>query len=117
MMTHYCKQILGRLLLTLLLMQSCFAEQPADATDNVTIGSKAFTESVILGEMLRQLAEQAGARTEHKRQLGGTSILWRALLSGEIDAYPDYTGTLDGDTFSGIAGANENGTFTLTRDQ
>jgi len=61
---------------------------------SITIGSKVFTESVILGEMLRHLAQQTGIETHHQRQLGGTRVLWNALLSGEIDAYPEYTGTL-----------------------
>jgi len=61
---------------------------------SITIGSKVFTESVILGEMLRHLARQTGIETHHQRQLGGTRVLWNALLSGEIDAYPEYTGTL-----------------------
>jgi osmoprotectant transport system permease protein len=60
----------------------------------VRIGSKKFTESVILGEMLTQLARDTGARAEHRRQLGGTRVLWNALRKGEIDAYPEYTGTL-----------------------
>lgn len=60
----------------------------------IKIGSKSFTESVILGEMLRHLAQQADNKAEHQRQLGGTRVLWNALLSGEIDAYPEYTGTL-----------------------
>ncbi len=60
----------------------------------ITIGSKSFTESVILGDMLSHLAQRAGTEASHQRQLGGTRILWNALLSGEIDAYPEYTGTL-----------------------
>jgi osmoprotectant transport system permease protein len=60
----------------------------------ITVGSKGFTESVILGEMLWHLARQAGVEADHQRQLGGTRVLWNALLSGEIDAYPEYTGTL-----------------------
>jgi osmoprotectant transport system permease protein len=60
----------------------------------VTVGSKSFTESVILGEMVRQLAEHEGAVADHRKQLGGTRVLWNALLSGDIDAYPEYTGTL-----------------------
>lgn len=60
----------------------------------VTIGSKAFTESVILGEMLQQLAQSSGADANHRRQLGGTRVLWNALRGGDIDAYPEYTGTL-----------------------
>ncbi len=66
------------------------AERPV----KVIVGSKIFTESVILGEMLRHLARQAGIEADHQRQLGGTRVLWNALLSGEIDAYPEYTGTL-----------------------
>ncbi len=49
------------------------------------IGSKAFTESVVLGEMLRHLAESTGAQATHHQQLGGTRVLWDALLLGEID--------------------------------
>ena len=60
----------------------------------VTVGSKNFTESVILGDMLRLLIQHSGAEAVHRRQLGGTRVLWNALLSGEIDAYPEYTGTL-----------------------
>jgi osmoprotectant transport system permease protein len=66
----------------------------AEASVSITVGSKSFTESVVLGEMLRHLARQAGAQTDHRRQLGGTRVLWNALLTGEIDAYPEYTGTL-----------------------
>ena len=65
-----------------------------EAPESITIDSKGFTESVILGEMLRQLARQTGIEAHHQRQLGGTRVLWNALLSGEIDAYPEYTGTL-----------------------
>lgn len=71
--------------------------QPVLGTETpvtITIGSKSFTESVILGEMLRHLAEQAGVDSNHRQQLGGTRVLWNALLSGEIDVYAEYTGTL-----------------------
>ena len=67
----------------------------------LTVGSKAFTESVILGEMLRHLAEAAGVEADHRRALGGTRVLWNALLSGEIDAYPEYTGTLRQEILAG----------------
>lgn len=60
----------------------------------VVIGSKKFTESVILGETLRLLAGDAGHPARHRAELGGTRILWGALLSGEIDIYPEYSGTL-----------------------
>lgn len=66
----------------------------SEASETVTIGSKNSTESVILGEMLSHLVQKSGKDAVHQRQLGGTRVLWNALLSGEIDAYPEYTGTL-----------------------
>ncbi len=82
-----------------MLLVSCVASlvRPvlgAEAPVTITVGSKSFTESVILGEMLGHLAQQANIEANHRRQLGGTRVLWNALLSGEIDAYPEYTGTL-----------------------
>jgi osmoprotectant transport system permease protein len=64
------------------------------AAPSVKVGSKKFTESVILGELVTQLADAAGARAVHLRELGGTRVLWDALLRREIDIYPEYTGTL-----------------------
>ncbi|GAB5408341.1 MAG: hypothetical protein BalsKO_07060 [Balneolaceae bacterium] len=64
------------------------------AQNAIKIGSKLFTESVILGEIVTQLSEEQGIETEYIDQLGGTRILWNALLTGEIDIYPDYTGTV-----------------------
>lgn len=66
----------------------------AEAPATITVGSKSFTESVILGEMLSHLVQQTGIESSHRQQLGGTAVLWNALLGGEIDAYPEYTGTL-----------------------
>ena len=63
----------------------------------VTVGSKKFTESVILAELMTQLARSAGADAEHRRDLGGTRILFEALKRGDLDAYPEYTGTLRGE--------------------
>lgn len=70
------------------------AAAPGAAQERVRVGSKAFTESVILGEMAAQLAASAGATAVHRRALGGTRVLWEALRRGEIDLYTDYTGTL-----------------------
>jgi osmoprotectant transport system permease protein len=60
----------------------------------VTVGSKNFTEGVILAEIAVAQARKDGVEVAHKRQLGGTRILWRALQEGDIDAYAEYTGTL-----------------------
>jgi osmoprotectant transport system permease protein len=61
---------------------------------DLKIGSKKFTESVILGEIATQLALSENIQAEHKAELGGTRILWNALRSGEIDIYPEYSGTI-----------------------
>ena len=67
----------------------------------VTVGSKSFTESVILGETIAHLARSAGAHTEHRGELGGTQVLWKALLRGDIDVYPEYTGTIAQEILAG----------------
>ncbi len=67
----------------------------ASASDTITVGSKRFTESYILGEIATQRIQTAGdARAVHRQGLGNTAILFAALKSGAIDVYPDYTGTL-----------------------
>ncbi len=61
----------------------------------IRVGSKSFTESYILAEVMAQLVEQVGeARVERRVGLGGTGVTYRALESGAIDLYPEYTGTL-----------------------
>lgn len=63
----------------------------------VKVGSKKFTESVLLGEIATELVRSTGTPAVHRAQLGGTQVLWNALLAGQIDLYPDYTGTLRAD--------------------
>jgi osmoprotectant transport system permease protein len=58
------------------------------------VGSKRFTESYILGEILRETAARAGTKAEHKAGLGNTGIVFAALRAGAIDVYPEYTGTI-----------------------
>ena len=64
------------------------------AAPPVRVGSKTFTESVLLGDLATDLLHEAGGAAEHRRALGGTRILWSALLRGDLDLYPEYTGTL-----------------------
>jgi osmoprotectant transport system permease protein len=58
------------------------------------VGSKNFTEGVVLGEIIRAMAASTGATVEHRQALGGTRLVFNALVSGEIDIYAEYTGTL-----------------------
>jgi osmoprotectant transport system permease protein len=67
----------------------------------VRIGSKEFTESEILGEMATRLAKTEHANVIHLKALGGTRVLWDGLVKGEIDLYPEYTGTLTQEIFAG----------------
>jgi osmoprotectant transport system permease protein len=61
----------------------------------LNVGSKRFTESYILGEIIKQAAEAAGeVKAEHRQGLGNTSIVLNALTTGAIDVYPEYTGTI-----------------------
>jgi osmoprotectant transport system permease protein len=61
----------------------------------VRVGTKAFTENYILGEMVADVIERTGeARVERSFGLGGTGIVYRAVLHGDVDLYPEYTGTL-----------------------
>ena len=69
------------------LIHSCFAA-------DVVIGSKKFTESYVLGEIAKRTLTDAGIPVEHRQGMGGTIILWEALRGGQIDAYPEYTGTI-----------------------
>jgi osmoprotectant transport system permease protein len=87
------------LVLTLALLAACGdgrapAAPDEDAPPEVVVASKEFTESVILGELATQLAQDAGATARHLPALQGSQVLFAALQAGEIDVYPEYTGTL-----------------------
>lgn len=73
----------------------------------VRVGSKAFTESVIAGELATSVVRSAGVRAVHRQQLGGTRILYNALLSGEIDVYLEYTGTITNEIVKGAGNGSE----------
>ena len=60
---------------------------------DLSIGSKDFDEQLILGQMMVQAYEAAGANVDDKVNLGGTAVAREALLSGEIDMYMEYNGT------------------------
>lgn len=93
-MRRPCKRALAALMLAALAL-------PVWAAKPVEVGSKKFTESVILGEITTQLLKAEGVAANHREQLGGTRVLWSALLKGDIDVYPEYTGTLRNEIFSG----------------
>lgn len=64
----------------------------AQAAEPVVVSSKIDTEGSVLGELIMQSLEAGGIETENRLQLGGTSIVREAIIAGEIDIYPEYTG-------------------------
>ncbi|MBV8639643.1 MAG: hypothetical protein JO322_16305 [Candidatus Eremiobacteraeota bacterium] len=59
----------------------------------INVGSKNFTESIVIGEIYAQTLEAAGYRVERRLNLGSTQIALAAMQRGDIDLYPEYTGT------------------------
>src|ERR1700691_584843 len=75
-------------LLALLSALGCSRARP------LTVGSKNFTEQIILGEIVaQQLERRLGGKIDRKLDLGGTLLAQQALRNGQIDLYPEYTGT------------------------
>ena len=60
---------------------------------SITVGSKDFDEQKVLGNILADAYEAAGAKVDRKIDLGGTNVVRKALLSGDIDSYAEYNGT------------------------
>ncbi|MFC5551726.1 glycine betaine ABC transporter substrate-binding protein [Massilia aerilata] len=83
-----------RFALLVLVWIVCCVPGMASADQVLKVGSKRFTESYILGEILVQAAAPV-AKAEHRQGLGNTAIVLSALQSGAIDVYPEYLGTID----------------------
>lgn len=84
-----------RMKILAVLLFSLTLTAPTAAKDTLTVGSKRFTESYILGEIIKQTAKKAGeAEATHRQGLGNTAIVFAALKTGAIDVYPEYTGTI-----------------------
>ena len=74
---------------------ACSIGITATAAPTLHVGSKRFTESYILGEIIKQSAQGAGeTAATHSQGLGNTAIVLNALTTGSIDVYPEYTGTI-----------------------
>lgn len=89
-------RLISRLIISFIIFSQTIFPQ-----EKIKVGSKKFTENVILGEIVTQLINHNERQAEHIRELGGTRILWNALLKGEIDIYTEYTGTILEEIFAG----------------
>jgi osmoprotectant transport system substrate-binding protein len=72
---------------------SSSGDQPGKGKPAVTIGSKDFPEQFILGELYTQALQAKGYKVTLKKNIGSTEVIDKALTSGQIDGYPEYTGT------------------------
>ncbi|MDP9018421.1 MAG: glycine/betaine ABC transporter substrate-binding protein [Candidatus Eremiobacteraeota bacterium] len=79
--------------LTLLGAAALLPHCAGSKTDAVRVGSKNFTEAIVMAELYAQTLEAAGIAVERKFNLGSTQIAMAALQRGDIDLYPEYTGT------------------------
>jgi osmoprotectant transport system substrate-binding protein len=71
---------------------SSAAASGGSAGKTLTLGTKNFTEEYILGQLYRQVLQANGYTVNYKENIGATEIVDKALTSGQIDAYPEYTG-------------------------
>lgn len=85
----------GVIAIAILLASCCFSISFNQTnTERISIGSKNFTEQLILAELMAQLIEaKTDINVDRKFNLGGTIVCHKSLLNGEIDLYPEYTGT------------------------
>ena len=94
--SHLLLPVIAGVVLLLILGYLAFrsyVEKPAsDVQERVVVGSKDFTESVLLAEIVAQMLEARGVSVERQLELGG-NLPHEALVSGTLDLYPEYTGT------------------------
>lgn len=83
--------IIGMMLASFSAIPSLAAQDEGKPT--ITVGSKDFTEAVIVAEMVVLLLEENGFTVEREFNLGGTAVIHEAIVSGDIDIYIEYTGT------------------------
>ncbi|MDK2933253.1 MAG: osmoprotectant transport system substrate-binding protein [Clostridiales bacterium] len=82
------------LLICFILIAGVFAGCAGGGNKTVVVGSKDFTENIILGEMIAQMLEaHTDLNVERKLNMGGTFVNFEAIKKGDIDMYADYTGT------------------------
>ena len=93
--------IIIHLIVCNIIITNFYSSAAHSSTPEIKIGSKKFTESVILGEIATHLIKSTGEQTVYMRELGGTRVLWNALTKGEIDIYPEYTGTISEEILAG----------------
>lgn len=78
-----------------LLLASSLIPWSLAAAQTVSVGGKSFTESYLLAEIMAQLLEHEGFDVDRQFGFAGTRLIFEALSAGEIDVYPEYSGTIE----------------------
>ncbi len=82
------------IVLCIVMLAGVFSACGAASGKKITVGSKNFTENMVLGSIFTQLIQaKTDLEVEHKENLGGTMVCFEALKKGQLDIYPEYTGT------------------------
>jgi len=89
---RYAPEITACLLSSVLTI-SCSETAQTESRNALVVGSKNFTESVLLGELVAQKLEGAGCRVDRRLNMGGTFVCDTALTAGAVDVYVEYSGT------------------------
>ncbi|NOV02061.1 glycine betaine ABC transporter substrate-binding protein [Paenibacillus planticolens] len=88
-----------------IIMNGCSSKSKQET---ITIGSKNFTENIILAHMMADVIEnQTDLKVERKFNLGGSNVAWKALLNNDIQMYPEYTGTIVSNYYQEMTGTAE----------
>jgi osmoprotectant transport system substrate-binding protein len=95
------------ILLVLLIALGSFGFVSAQDSAPIRVGSKQFTEQLVLGQIILLALDDAGLEVEDRTNLGGTAVNREALINGEIDVYPEYTGTAISNYFTDVPFALE----------
>ncbi len=90
----FLRTLCALVLASSMLAPASHAADGAVRGQSLVIGSKRFTESYVLGEIVAQTLRAQGVAVEHRQGLGNTGILEQALAVGSVDVYPEYTGTI-----------------------
>jgi osmoprotectant transport system substrate-binding protein len=98
------------------LIATLAAATGAEAGDSFVVGTKNFTEQYILGEIYAAALESAHIPVERKINLGGTLIAHQALVAGDIDLYPEYTGTALISVVKGEVSSDANAVYKTVQD-
>ncbi|ALS28803.1 glycine/betaine ABC transporter substrate-binding protein [Paenibacillus sp. 32O-W] len=84
--------------------------------EKITVGSKNFTENIILAHMMAEIIEaKTSLKVERKVNLGGSNVAWKALQNNDIQLYPDYTGTIVANYYQEKTGTSQE-TLDKTRE-